>query len=60
MLAHIKRDDLLRLSKQAALAVPRNTTIKELQGIHLEADEGNSMLRRANPSTTITKPCCNI
>ena len=44
MLAHIKRDDLLRLSKQAALAVPRNTTIKELQGIHLEADEGNSML----------------
>ena len=42
MLAHIKRDDLLRLSKQAALAVPKNTTIKELQGIHLEAEIGRA------------------
>ena len=30
MLVHIKRDDLLRLSKQVALAVPKNTTVKEL------------------------------
>ena len=54
MLAHIKRDDLLRLSKQAALAVPRNTTIKELQGIHLEADEGNSMLTLTATNLEIT------
>ena len=44
MLAHIKRDDLLRLSKQVAQAVPKNATIKELLGIHLEADEANSIL----------------
>lgn len=44
MLAHIKRDELLRLSRQAALAIPRSTTVKELAGIHLEADERRSML----------------
>ena len=54
MLAHIKREDLLRLSKQAALAVPKNTTIKELQGIHLEADEGNSMLTLTATNLEIT------
>lgn len=44
MIAHVKRGELLRLSKQAALAVPKNPTVKELAGIHLEADARLSML----------------
>lgn len=38
MLVHIKRDELFQLSKQAALAVPKSAEVKELCGIHLEAD----------------------
>lgn len=66
MLVHIKRDDLLRLSRQVALAVPKNTTVKELQGIHLEADEVNAMLTltatnleiaiRASMSAVVERP----
>jgi len=44
MLAHIKRGELLRLSKQTALAVPKKAAVKELAGVHLEADSRLSML----------------
>lgn len=44
MLAHINRNELKRLSKQAALAVPKKSTIKELMGVHIEADAQRSML----------------
>jgi DNA polymerase-3 subunit beta len=44
MLIHANRDELLRLSKQAALAVPKTTEIIDLRGIHMEADARRSML----------------
>lgn len=44
MLIHANRDELLRLSKQVALAVPKTTEIIDLRGIHMEADARRSML----------------
>ncbi len=44
MLIHVNRDELLRLSKQAALAVPKSAEVIELRGIHVEADARRSML----------------
>lgn len=44
MLIHANRDELLRLSKQAALAVPKSAEVVELRGIHVEADARRSML----------------
>ena len=44
MLIHANRDELLRLSKQVALAVPETTEIIDLRGIHMEADARRSML----------------
>ena len=44
MLVHINRDEFKRLAKQAALAVPKKPTIKELSGVHIEADARRSML----------------
>lgn len=44
MLVHINRDEFKCLAKQAALAVPKKSTIKELSGIHIEADARRSML----------------
>lgn len=44
MLIHVNRDELLRLSKQAALAVPKSAEVVELRGIHMEADARRSML----------------
>lgn len=44
MLIHVNRDELLRLSKQAALAVPKSAEIIELRGIHMMADAQRSML----------------
>lgn len=54
MLAHIKRDELARLSKQAAMAVPKQSTIKELLGVHLEADARRSMLTLTATNLEIT------
>ena len=42
MLVHINRDEFKRLAKQAALAVPKKPTIKELSGVHIEADARRS------------------
>ena len=44
MLVHINRDEFKRLAKQAALAVPKKSTIKEFSGIHIEANARRSML----------------
>lgn len=44
MLIHANRDELLRLTKQAALAVPKSTELPQLRGIHMEADARRSML----------------
>lgn len=44
MLIHANRDELLRLTKQAALAVPKNTELPQLRGIHMEANARRSML----------------
>ncbi len=44
MLVHINRDEFKCLAKQATLAVPKKSTIKELSGIHIEADARRSML----------------
>ena len=44
MLIHANRDELLRLTKQAALAVPKSTELPQLRGIHMEADAQRSML----------------
>ena len=44
MLAHVNRNELRHLTKQASLAVPKKSTIKELTGIHIEADARRSML----------------
>ncbi len=44
MLVHINRDEFKCLAKQAALAVPKKSIIKELSGIHIEANARRSML----------------
>lgn len=66
MLAHMNRDELKRLAKQAALAVPKKPTIKELSGVHIEADARRSMLTltatnleisiRASMSAVVERP----
>ncbi len=57
MLAHIKRDELLSLSRQVALAVPKSaksSAVKELMGIHLSADARRSMLTLTATNLEIT------
>ena len=66
MLVHVNRDELKRLSKQTALAVPKKSTAKELMGIHIEADARRSMLTltatnqeiaiRASMSAVVERP----
>ncbi len=42
MRVHVNRDSALVLAAQASKAVPRITTIPELKGIHMEADDTRS------------------
>lgn len=44
MLVHVNRNELVKLSKQAAAAVPKSAEVTDLRGIHLEADARQSML----------------
>ncbi len=48
MLIQVKREEALSLVKQVMQAIPRKTAIKELEGIHLDADRSALTLTATN------------
>ena len=54
MLIYVRREEALCLVKQVMQALPRKSTIKELEGIHMEADANRSILTLTATNLEIT------